>query len=183
MAEHQELRLGGPDRKTQGGRTNEWSENSRLAAGREIESQRILVEKTLSHVWLHFPFFRQMSDSAVRDCSLVKRTKFWNRSKHSSEPNGSLLAPVQILVHRPLRQPICEESHEKVTVLTSPHWLFSENNHFLLTDCWLTVQWKIIAYSHHYMFNLILTLRKWNAEIFCVFQRSRLPVYNGTTTY
>ena len=52
-----------------------------------------------------FPDFRRMNDSAVRDCCLVRRMMFWNRSKHSSAPKGSLQAPVQILNHRPQRSP------------------------------------------------------------------------------
>ena len=49
--------------------------------------------------------FRRFSDSAVRDCCLVKRMMLWNRSKQYSAPKRSLKAPVQILNHRPQRTP------------------------------------------------------------------------------
>ena len=49
--------------------------------------------------------FRRFSDSVVRDCCLRKRMMSWNRSKHSSAPNGSLQALVQILNHQPQRTP------------------------------------------------------------------------------
>ncbi len=57
-----------------------------------------------------FFYFHQMSGSAVRDCSLLKRMIFWNRSKHSSAQEGSLPAPFQILTNQPQRQPFCEAS-------------------------------------------------------------------------
>jgi hypothetical protein len=57
--------------------------------------------------------FRRLSDSAVRDCCLRKRMMFCNRSKHSSAPNGSLQALVQILKPPTTENAIFVKSHLK----------------------------------------------------------------------
>ncbi len=62
--------------------------------------------------------FRQMSDLSLRDCSLVKMTMFWNRSKHSpARQRFRLQSSVSATDHRDCL--FREESLENVTVLTS----------------------------------------------------------------
>ena len=67
--------------------------------------------------------FRRFSDSAVRDCCLVKRMMLWNRSKQYSALNQQQRDPWRLqsrfstTEHR--ERHFREESLEKVTVLTS----------------------------------------------------------------
>ena len=63
--------------------------------------------------------FRQRSDSAVRDCSLVKRMKSWNRSYCSPARRRSLQAPAQILSSWPQRWPFSRRVTWRMTILTS----------------------------------------------------------------
>ena len=83
-----------------------------------------LGQRRKSHVSIRmscctFLDFRQMCDSAVRDCSRMKSMMSWNRSNCSPARRRSLQVPAQILSRWPQRLPFSWRVTWRVTVLTS----------------------------------------------------------------